>query len=47
MARPEDEAGYERWRAADITLFVERELAGANELEFLIPHVGSFVIRKA
>lgn len=47
MAKPEDEGGYERSRAGDITLYLAPALAGEDEIEITMPHVGAFVIRRA
>jgi hypothetical protein len=47
MATPEDADQYERRDAGGIVLYVERALAGEDEIEFVMPNVGTFTIRRA
>lgn len=47
MATPDDAAAYERWESGGVQLFIERALAGEAEIELLMPHVGTFVLRRA
>jgi hypothetical protein len=47
MATPEDADQYERCDTSGVVLYVERALTGEAELEFVMPSVGTFVIRRA
>lgn len=47
MAAPEDVDHYERCEASGIVLYVERALADEDEIDVVIPSVGTFVVRRA
>ena len=47
MATPEDADQYERCDAGGIVLYIERTLAGEDEIEVVMPGVGTFVVRRA
>ncbi len=48
MAEPPNAGSYRHWDLGEIKLFVEAEVADqATAIEFLIPNVGQFVIRRA
>jgi len=47
MVAPEDPGAWEHCDAGGVVLYVEPALAGEDEIEFIMPHVGTFTIRRA
>lgn len=46
MAAPDDTDQYERHEGDGLVLYVEHALAGEDEIEVVMPGVGTFTIRR-